>query len=65
MSTDMNPIEHSWDYLGGKVNARTPKRENIQELGTALVQEWKQYPQRKLRRLVHRMRIHDQELYRI
>jgi hypothetical protein len=32
MSTDMNPIEHSWDYLGGKVNASTPKRENIQEL---------------------------------
>ncbi len=38
---------------------------NIQELGTALVQEWQQYPQRKLRRLVHGMRILDQELYRM
>ena len=37
MSLDMNPIEHLWDYLGRKVNAHTPKCQNIQELGTALV----------------------------
>jgi hypothetical protein len=65
MSPDMNPIEHLWDYLGRNVNARTPKRQNIQELGTALIQEWQQYPQRKLRCLVHGMRILDQELYRM
>jgi transposase len=35
MSPDMNPIKHLWDYLGRKVNARTPKCQNIQELGTA------------------------------
>ena len=63
MSPDMNPMEHLWDYLGRKVNALTPKRQNIQELGTALIQEWQQYPQRKLRPLVHGMRIRDQELY--
>ena len=33
-SPNMNPIEHLWDYLGLKVNARTPKCQNIQELGT-------------------------------
>jgi hypothetical protein len=38
---------------------------NIQELGTTLVQEWQQYPKRILRRLVHEMRILDQELYRM
>jgi transposase len=42
MSPDMNPIEHLWDYLGRKVNARTPKCQNIQELRTALVQERQQ-----------------------
>jgi hypothetical protein len=45
------------------VNARTPKRQNIQKLGTDLIPEWQQYPQCKLRRLVHGMRIRDQELY--
>jgi len=29
MSPDMNPIEHLWDYLARKVNARTPKCQNI------------------------------------
>jgi transposase len=64
MSPDMNPIEHLWDYLGRKVNARTPKCQNIQELRTALVQEWQQYPQHRLRRLIHGMRRRVQELYR-
>ena len=45
------------------MNARTPKRQNIQKLGTDLIPEWQQYPQCKLRRLVHGMRIRDQELY--
>ena len=35
MSLDMNPIEHVWHYLRRNVNARTPKSQNIQELGTA------------------------------
>jgi hypothetical protein len=57
MSPDMNLIEHLSDYLGRKVNARTPKCQNIQELGTALVQGWQQYTQHRLRRF--------QELYRM
>jgi len=65
MSPDMNLIEHLWDYLGRKVNARTPKCQNIQELGTVLVQGWQQYPQHRLRRLIHRIRRRVQELYRM
>ena len=65
MSPDMNPIKHLWDYLGRKVNARTPKCQNIQELGTALVQGWQQYPQHRLRHLVHGMKRRVQELYRM
>ena len=64
MSPNMNPIEHLWDYLGRKVNARTPKCQNMQELGTALVQEWQQYPQHRLKHLIHGMRIRVQQLYR-
>jgi hypothetical protein len=63
MSPDMNPIKHLWDYLGRKVNARTPKCQNIQELGTALLQGWQQYPQYRLRRLIHGIRRRFQELY--
>ena len=65
ISPDMNPIRHLWDYLGRKVNARTPKYQNIHELGTALVQGWQQYPQHRLRRLVHGMMRRVQELYRM
>jgi hypothetical protein len=65
ISPDMNPIEHLCDYLGRKVNARTPKCQNIQELGTALVQGLQQYPQHRLRRLIHGMRRRVQELYRM
>jgi hypothetical protein len=62
---DMNPIKHLWDYLGRKVNARTTKCQNIQELGTALVQGWPHYPQHRLRRLIHGMKRRVQELYRM
>ena len=65
MSPDMNPIEHVCDYLGRKVNACTPKRQNIQELGTALVQGWQQYSQHRLRRLVHGMRRRVQDARRL
>jgi hypothetical protein len=65
MSPDMNPIKHLWDYLGRKVNARTTKCQNIQQLGTALVQGWPHYPQHRLRRLIHGMKRRVQELYRM
>ena len=65
MSTDMNPIKHLWDYLGRKVNARTLKCQNIQELGTALVQGWQQYPQHRRRHLIYGMGRRVQELYRM
>lgn len=56
MSPDMNPIEHVWDFIGKNLNARTPRCQNIQELRAALIQEWQNFPQRRLRRLVHSMR---------
>ena len=52
MSPDMNPIEHVWDFIGRKINQRNPKCQNIDELRTAILQEWQQFPQERLRRLV-------------
>jgi uncharacterized coiled-coil protein SlyX len=66
MLDHIGPYRAFMELFRTKSERTYPKAsKNIQELGTALVQEWQQYPQRKLRRLVHRMRILDQELYRM
>jgi hypothetical protein len=52
MSPDMNPIEHVWDFIGRKINQRNPKCQNIDELRTVILQEWQQFPQGRLRRIV-------------
>jgi hypothetical protein len=41
MSPDMNPTEHVWDFIGRKINQRNLKCQNIEELRTAILQEWK------------------------
>jgi hypothetical protein len=51
----MNPIEHVWDFIGRTINQRNPKCQNIDELRTAILQEWQQFPQERLRRLVGSM----------
>jgi transposase len=52
---DMDPIEHVWDFIGWKVNQRNLKCQNIDELRTAILQEWQQFPQERLMRLVRSM----------
>jgi hypothetical protein len=47
----MNPIEHVWDFIGRKINQRNPKCQNIDELRTAILQEWQQFPQERLTRV--------------
>jgi transposase len=47
MSPDMNLIEHVWDFIGRKINQRNPKCQNIDELRTAILQEWQQFPQER------------------
>ena len=55
MSLDMNPIEHVWDFIGRKIYQRNPKCQNIDELRTAISQEWQQFPQQRLSCLVRSM----------
>ena len=63
MSPDMNPIEHVWDFIGRQINQRNPKCQNIDELRTAILQEWQQFPQERLRRLVRSMTRRVTELH--
>jgi hypothetical protein len=63
ISPDMNPIEHVWDFIGRKINQCNPKCQNIDELRTAILQEWQQFPQERLRRLVQSMTRRVTELH--
>ena len=63
MSPDMNPIEHVWDFIGRKIYQRNPKCQNIDELRTAILQEWQQFPQERLTRLVRSMTRRVTELH--
>ena len=49
MSPDLNPIEHIWDMLGRRMQAREPPVQNIR-------QEWQQLSQQDIRRLTGGMR---------
>ena len=64
ISPDMNPIEHVWDFIGRKLNQRIPRCRNIAELTNAIVEEWRRFPQDRLRRLVLGMRRRVRELER-
>ena len=63
MSPDINPIEHVWYFIGRKINQRNPKCQNIDELRTAILQEWQQFPQERLRRRVRSMTRRVTELH--
>ena len=63
MSPDMNPIKRVWDFIGRNINQRNPKCQNIDELTTAILQEWQQFPQERLRRLVRSMTRRVTELH--
>ena len=55
VSLDMNPIEHIWDYLGRKVQARGNVH-NLRDLKNALIQEWNNIPKVVIRRYERLMR---------
>jgi transposase len=40
MSPDLNPIEHIWDMLGRRIQARKPHVQNIRQLEATLHREW-------------------------
>jgi transposase len=56
MSSNLNPIEHIWDMLGRRIQARKPPVQNIRQLEAALHREWLQRSQQDIRRLTGGMR---------
>ena len=55
-SPDLNPIEHAWDMLQTAVSSRPVQPASVQELRQALLEEWDQIPQYKIRRLISSIR---------
>ena len=51
-SPDLNPIEHVWDLLDRRVRARAIPPRNVQELASALVEEWDNISHQELANLV-------------
>ena len=55
-SPNLNPIEHAWDMLQTVVSSRPVQPASVQELRQALLEEWDQIPQYKIRRFISSMR---------
>ena len=55
-SPDLNPIKHAWDMLQTADSSRPVQPASVQELRQALLEEWDQIPQYKIRRLISSMR---------
>ena len=50
-SPDLNPIKHAWDMLQTAISSHPMQPASVQELRQALLEEWDQIPQYKIRRL--------------
>ncbi len=55
-SPDMSPIEHVWDALDRHIRQRVPVPANIQQLRTAIEEEWTNIPQATINNLINSMR---------
>ncbi|KAK7915359.1 hypothetical protein WMY93_011120 [Mugilogobius chulae] len=54
-SPDMSPIEHVWDVLDLRIRQRAPVPTNIQQLHTAIEEEWTNIPQATIDNLINSM----------
>jgi hypothetical protein len=53
LSPDLNAIEHIWDRLGRRIQARDPR---VRQLEGTLHREWQQLSQQDIQRLTGGMR---------
>ncbi len=51
-SPDMSPIEHVWDALDRRIRQSVPALANIQQLCTAIEEEWTNIPQATINNLI-------------
>jgi len=54
-SPDMSPIENVWDALVQCIEQRIPVSANIQQLYTAIEEEWTNIPQATINILIYSM----------
>ncbi|KAL0182723.1 hypothetical protein M9458_022098, partial [Cirrhinus mrigala] len=54
-SPDMSPIEHVWYALDRRIRQRVPLPANIQQLRTAIEEEWTNIPQATINNLINSM----------
>ncbi len=54
-SSDMSPIEHVWDALDRFIRQRVPVPANIQQLRSAIEEEWTNIPQAPINNLINSM----------
>ena len=52
-SPDMSPVEHVWDALDRHVRQRVPVYAYIQQLRTAIEEEWDNIPQTTINSLIN------------
>ncbi len=52
----MSPIEHVWDALDQRIRQRFPVPANIQQLRTAIEEEWTNIPQATINNLINSLR---------
>ena len=55
-SPDLNPIDHIWDELERRLQARQNVPNNVAELRQALPGEWQAIPRERIRRVICSMR---------
>ncbi|KAL0166224.1 hypothetical protein M9458_038068, partial [Cirrhinus mrigala] len=55
-SPDMSPIERVWGALDRRIQQRVPVPANIQQLCTAIEEEWTNIPQTTINNLINSMR---------
>ena len=56
LSPNLNPLEHGWDQLKRRLQARARQPRDLPELRVAVVEEWNELPQNNFNRLVRSMR---------
>ncbi|GFX76234.1 integrase catalytic domain-containing protein [Trichonephila clavipes] len=54
-SPDMNSIEYAWDALGRRIAGHQPHLQTLQELKSALLEEWDRIPQLVINSLIDSM----------
>ncbi len=55
-SPDMSPTEYVWDALDRRLRQRVPVSANIQQICTAIEEEWTNIPQATINNLINSMR---------